>query len=116
MASLGSATPTKAFGLGLALSGTNPKNVVLAAAAATSIAEAGVDGTELVMAIIAFVSVGSVTVVGAVVLNFLGGTRGAAVLENMRIFMVDNSTAITVVILLILGAKVLGDGLTGLGR
>jgi hypothetical protein len=34
----------------------------------------------------------------------------------MRIFMVDNSTAITVVILLILGAKVLGDGLTGLGR
>jgi hypothetical protein len=70
----------------------------------------------LAAAIIAFVPVGSVTVGGAVVLNFLGGTRGAAVLENMRIFMVDNSTAITVVILLILGAKVLGDGLTGLGR
>lgn len=30
--------------------------------------------------------------------------------------MTDNSTVITVIVLLLLGAGILGDGLTGLGR
>jgi threonine/homoserine/homoserine lactone efflux protein len=116
MTSLDSATPVKALVLGLALSGANPKIFVLAAAAAASIVETGVSGTDVVVAVVVFVLVGSLTVVGAVVLNFVGGSRGAALLDKVRVFMVDNSTAITVVILLVLGAKVLGDGLTGLGR
>ena len=116
MASLDSATPVRAAALGLALSGANPKNFVLAVAAAASIVEAGVRGTDAAVAVVVFVLVGSLTVVGAVVLNFVGGPRGAAALDKVRVFMVDNSTAITVVILLILGVKVLGDGLTGIGR
>lgn len=116
MASLDSATPGKAVILGLASSGANPKILVLSAAAATSMVEVGVNGADLAMAVVVFVLVGSLTVVGAVVLSFVGGTRGAALLDKVRVFMVDNSTAITVVILLILGVKVLGDGLAGLGR
>ena len=52
----------------------------------------------------------------AVVGSLLGGARGAAVLDAVRQFMVANSAAIMVLVLLILGAKVLGDGSGGLSR
>ncbi len=48
--------------------------------------------------------------------RLLGGQRGVSLLDSVREFMVANSTVITVFVLLILGAKVLGDGLIGLGR
>lgn len=116
MASLDTAGPGKALMLGALLAGANPKNFVLAAAAATSVVETGVHGTQLVVAVVVFVAVGSCTVVGAVVVRLLGGQRGESLLDSVREFMVANSTAITVFVLLILGAKVLGDGLVGLGR
>ena len=98
------------------LSGANPKNFVLTAAAATSMVEAGADGSDLVVAVIVFVLVGSCTVIGAVVVRLVGGQWGISLLDSVRQFMVANSIAITVIVLLILGAKVLGDGLIGLGR
>jgi threonine/homoserine/homoserine lactone efflux protein len=116
MASLNSATPGKALVLGGLLAGANPKNLVLTAAAATSMVEARAYGTDLVVAVVVFVLVGSFTVVGAVVVSAVGGRRGALLLGGVREFMVANSAVITVFILVILGAKVLGDGLIGLGR
>ncbi len=116
MSSLDTATPGRSLVLGSALGGANPKNIVLAAAAATSMVEAGTEGTDLVIALVVFVLVGSVTVIGAVVARLAGGQRGISLLEEVRGFMVANSVVITVVLLLLIGAKVLGDGLTGLGR
>jgi threonine/homoserine/homoserine lactone efflux protein len=116
MASLDAATPPKAFGVGLALGGANPKNFVLSAAAATSMVEAGAEGRELVIAVVVFVLMASLIVVGAVVLRLAGGRWGASMLEAIRGFMVANSVVITVIVLILLGAKILGDGLTGLGR
>ena len=116
MASLDDVSAGKALLLGLVLSGANPKNFMLAGAATTSIIEAGVHGSDLVIAVSVFVLVGSITVLGAVCLHLIGGQRGISVLESVRQFMVDYSMAISVIILLILGAKVLGDGLIGLGR
>jgi threonine/homoserine/homoserine lactone efflux protein len=116
MASLDAATPGKAFVLGGVLAGANPKNFVLAAAAAVSVVEAGEHGAELVAAVVAFVLVGSCTVAGAVVIRVVGGRWGVSLLDDVRTFMVANSAVITVFVLLILGSKVLGDGLIGLGR
>ncbi|HEY5876518.1 MAG TPA: GAP family protein [Ilumatobacteraceae bacterium] len=116
MASLDEVTAGKAFLLGVLLSGANPKNFVLTAAAATSMIEAGAHGSDLVVAVIVFVLVGSCTVIGAVIVRLVGGQRGIVLLDAVRQFMVANSTVIAVIILLILGAKVLGDGLIGLGR
>jgi threonine/homoserine/homoserine lactone efflux protein len=116
MTKLDEATAGKAFVLGVLLSGINPKNFVLTASAATSMAETGIDGTDLLVAVLVFVLIASCTVLGAVVVHFVGGQWGASLLDAVRQFMVANSTPITVVILLILGAKVLGDGLIGLGR
>ncbi|MGW3099554.1 hypothetical protein ACWDCC_39605 [Streptomyces sp. NPDC001102] len=44
------------------------------------------------------------------------GQRSAMFLDSVGQFMVTNSTVITVFVLLLLGASVLGDGLSGLGR
>ena len=116
MGSLNDATAGKALLLGALLSGANPKNFVLTAAAATSMVEAGAHGSDLVVAVIVFVLVGSVTVVGAVLVHLLGGQRGTSLLDAVRQFMIANSTVITVVVMIILGANVLGAGLTGIGR
>ena len=43
-------------------------------------------------------------------------TWGVSLLDGVREFMVVNSTVITVFVLLVLGAKLPGDGLIGLGR
>lgn len=115
-ASLGEATPGRALGLGALLGGANPKNFVLTAAAASSMVEAGAHGTDLVVAVVVFVVLASSTVLGAVVVRRAGGPRGASSLEAVRGFMVANATVVTVVIVLVIGAKVLGDGLAGLGR
>ena len=116
MASLDEATAGKALVLGALLSGANPKNFVLTAAAATSMVEAGTHGSDLLVAVIVFVLVGSFPVIGAVIVRLVGGQWGISFLDAVRQFMVANSAVITVIVLLILGAKVLGDGLIGLGR
>ncbi|MFD8740857.1 GAP family protein, partial [Streptomyces sp. NPDC059618] len=97
-------------------SGANPKNLVLTASAATSIVETGAHNGDLTVAVAVFVLVGSCTVVGAVIIHMLGGHRAASFLDRVRQFMITNSAVITAIVLLLLGASILGDGLTGLGR
>jgi threonine/homoserine/homoserine lactone efflux protein len=116
MASLEDASAGRALLLGAALGGANPKNLVLAASATAAIVEVGLEGTDLLVAAIAFIAVASCTVIGAVVAHFVGGERAASLLDGIRQFMLDNNTVITVIVLVILGATVLGGGLAGLGR
>jgi threonine/homoserine/homoserine lactone efflux protein len=116
MASLETATAGKALVLGALSSGANPKNFILAAAATTSMIEAGAHGSDLVIAVSMFVLVGSITVLGAVAVRLVGGQWGIALLDSVRQFMVENTVVITVIIMVILGANVLGNGLAGLGR
>jgi threonine/homoserine/homoserine lactone efflux protein len=114
MATLGSVTPARATCLGLALSGANPKNLALTFAAAAAIAEAGLDSTDTVLAVAAFVVVGSITVAGSVSLYLIDADRAARPLATVKQFMSDHNAVIMMVILLLLGAKLLGNGLGGL--
>ncbi|MFF7236637.1 GAP family protein [Streptomyces collinus] len=116
MASLGDVTARRALLLGALLSGANPKTLVLTASAGTAAVEAGVHGRDLVVSVAVFVLLGSCTVLGAVVAHLLGGRRAASFLDGVRQFMITNSAVITAVVLVLLGADILGDGLTGLGR
>jgi threonine/homoserine/homoserine lactone efflux protein len=111
MATIDSATPSKAAVLGAALSGANPKNLALTLAAAASIAEAGLDQTDKAIAIAVFVALGSVTVAGAVLFYLVDANRAARPLDAIKQFMSDNNAVIMMVVLLLLGAKLLGDGL-----
>jgi threonine/homoserine/homoserine lactone efflux protein len=111
MATIDTATPARAVLLGAALSGANPKNLALTLAAAASIAEAGLDQADEAIAIAVFVAIGSVTVAGAVLFYLLDAKGAARPLDAIMRFMSDNNAVIMMVVLLLLGAKLLGDGL-----
>ena len=111
MATVDSATPARAALLGAALSGANPKNLALTLAAAASIAEAGLDSADKAIATAVFVAVGSTTVAGAVLFYLIDGDRATRPLAALKRFMAENNAVIMMVVLLLLGAKLLGDGL-----
>lgn len=105
--------PGKAFTLGVLLSAVNPKNLALTAAAAAGIAQVGLsDGDELVAAGV-FVVIASVSVVGPVLFALIAPQRAAKPLASVEEFMAANNAVIMMVILLVLGAKMLGSGLGG---
>jgi hypothetical protein len=76
MAGIDTFTPVKSFGLAAVLSGVNPKNLLLNAAAVQVIAGSGVGGGELVVALVVFLVVASITV-AVPVLYYLAGGAGA---------------------------------------
>jgi threonine/homoserine/homoserine lactone efflux protein len=113
MDSIASITAPRAAALGAGLSGANPKNLALTLAASASISEAGLDRTDTALAILTFVALGSITVAGSVLFYLLSPERAAQPLATVGRFMSENSTVIMMVVLLLLGAKLLGDGLGG---
>ena len=113
MASIGAISPGRAILLGVALSAANPKNLALTLAASAAIASAGLDGTDTALAVTTFVAIGSATVVGAVVFHLVAPAAAARPLAAVKQFMADNNATIMMIILLLLGAKLLGDALAG---
>jgi hypothetical protein len=116
MASLGDMAPMRVLGFGLLASGANPKHFALVASASTAIVEVGIHESDLAVGVGAFVLLSSSTVIAAVVAHAVGGDGARAFLDGVRRFMVANSTTMIVLLLLILGANILGDGLVALGR
>ena len=105
--------PGKAFSLGIALSAVNPKNLALTAAAAASIAQVGLSDQQELVAVAVFVVIGSLTVAGPVLFTLLAPQKSVKPLAVMQEFMAHNSAVIMMVILVLIGAKMLGSGLGG---
>jgi len=114
MASMGDVTARRAFTLGLVLSGANPKNLALTAAAAATIAQAGMTSADNTVAVAVFVALGSTTVVGLVLFSLVAGARAASVLDAVHDFMASYNAVIMFVLLVVIGAKLIGDGVAGL--
>jgi threonine/homoserine/homoserine lactone efflux protein len=114
MNSLATITPARSLGLGAALAGANPKTVVLTLAAGASIVEADLGLANTAVAIGAYVVIGSLTVAGSVIFYLVAPERAARRLGVIRSFMIRNGWIIAMVVLLLLGAKLLGDGLARL--
>jgi threonine/homoserine/homoserine lactone efflux protein len=106
-------TPRKSFVLGVLLSAVNPKNLALTVAAAASISQDGLDEGEAAVAVAVFVVLASTSVAGLVLFYLIGGERAAEPLDSIKEFMADHNAVIMMVILLVLGAKVLGEGFAG---
>jgi threonine/homoserine/homoserine lactone efflux protein len=114
MAAIDSFTAGKSFGLGALLSGLNPKNLALTLAAAGTIAQAGLDNSDTAIAIAVFVVIGSVTVAGPVLFYVFASAKASGPLNSIKGFMSEHNAVIMMVVLLVLGAKVLGQGIAGL--
>jgi threonine/homoserine/homoserine lactone efflux protein len=113
MASVDHFTAGRSFVLGVALSGVNPKNLALTVAAMASVAQLGLSSGDEVAAVAAFVVLASVTVVGSVLFYLVATDRATEALAPVKTFMAEHNAVIMMVILLILGAKLIGNGLAG---
>ncbi|MFS0701151.1 GAP family protein [Cellulomonas sp. 179-A 4D5 NHS] len=114
MAAIDAFTPVKAAGLGLLLSVVNPKNLLLLVSGAAAIAGATSDrGTQLA-ALAVFTVVATLGVAAPVVVYLATGPRAAHLLEEVRVWMVHNNAVIVAVLMLVIGAKLVGDGMSAL--
>jgi threonine/homoserine/homoserine lactone efflux protein len=114
MAALDGFTPVRAAGLSVVLADVNPKNLLLVLSGGSAIASAAGGSTSaIVTATVVFAVVASLGVAAPVVIYLAMGDRAGAVLQALRTWLVHNNTAIMAVLLLVLGAKMLGDGISG---
>lgn len=114
MASIDRFGPVKSAGLGLALSAANPKNLLITVGAAAAIAQAGVSPGGQAFALGLFVLLGTLGP-GVPLAIYLGlGARSQRILERLRGWMAAHNTAIMCVLLVVIGLKLLGDGISAL--
>lgn len=106
-------TTTKAAGAGFALTALNPKNVLLAVAAAAEVAEAGLPAGEKIVVMLVFVLIASAGVLSPLVVAVALGERSRTLLEGLRAWMTRYNAAIMTVLFLLIGAKLIGDAVAG---
>jgi threonine/homoserine/homoserine lactone efflux protein len=106
-------TTGKSLGMGVLLSAVNPKNLALTIAAAMAIAQTGISGGEQAVALAVFVILGSLTILVPVAIYFSMGAKAKEILDGLKGFMSAHNAAIMTVLLLVLGAKLIGDAIAG---
>jgi Sap, sulfolipid-1-addressing protein len=106
--------PGQALGGGAALAGANPKNLLLAVAAAAAIAQTGIAGGQQAVAYAVFAVVGTLGVGAPVVVYFSMGKRSEKLLGRLKDWMAHNNAVIMAVLCLVIGVKLIGDALGGL--
>jgi len=115
MAGLAAATPGHAGAVGFGLAAFNPKSVAFALASASVIGQVDQDAGSALVEAAVFVLLASTTVVSVVVVSQVGGPGGTRALDWTRQRLLQHNDVIVAVVLLLIGATILGDGLTGLG-
>ena len=106
-------TVVKAAAAGFALTALNPKNLFLVAAAAAEIAELGLSTGHEIAALIVFVLLASAGVLAPLVLAIALGGRSQDLLDGIRTWMARYNAVIMTVLLLLIGAKLIGDSIAG---
>lgn len=114
MQAIDSLTTAKATGLGALLSGVNPKNLLLCMSAGLAIGAEGLGTGGVIAAIVVFTLLASTTVL-AVVIGYLVATdRLRPTLNSLREWLQANNHAVMAIVLVVMGAVVVGKGLGGL--
>jgi threonine/homoserine/homoserine lactone efflux protein len=107
-------TPGRAAAMAVALSAINPKNLLLVVGAAAAISQTGADGGEQAIALAIFVVIGTLGPGLPVGIYFAMRARATALLASLKDWMAANNAVIMVVLCLVIAAKLVGDGITGL--
>jgi len=104
-------TAAKSVGLGVVLAAVNPKNLALTIAAAISIAGGGLSSGQEVVALVVFIAIASVTVAAPVVVYIAARDQVREPLERAKEWLVANNSTVMAVLLLLIGAKLIGDAI-----
>ena len=114
MATIDKTSPLAAIGLAAALSGANPKNLLLAAGGAATIAQTGIPAGQQAVAYLVFALIGTLGVGIPVGIYFAMGERSEKLLAGLKGWMSQYNAVIMSVLCLIIGAKLIGDAISGL--
>jgi len=106
--------PGQALGGGAVLAGANPMNLLLAVGGAAAIAQTGISGGRQAIAYAVFAIVGTLGVAAPVGVYFAMGKRSVELLGRLKDWMGHHSAVILSGLCLVIGVKLLGDGLSGL--
>ncbi|OIK28403.1 GAP family protein [Streptomyces malaysiense] len=112
MSALDGLAPVKIFGLGVALAALNAKNAPLTIAAGASIGSAGLPVGQQIASLAVFVLIATLGLLAPVGVFLVGGERARATLGNWKEWAARNNVAVMAVLFLVLGLKVLGDGIS----
>ncbi len=107
-------TPGRSVAMGVALSAINPKNLILTLGAAAAIAQTGASSSSQAVALAVFVVIGTIGPGLPVAIYFVMGERATKVLDGLKAWMGAHNAAIMAVLCLVIGAKLVGDAITGL--
>jgi threonine/homoserine/homoserine lactone efflux protein len=102
----------KAGGAGVFLSALNPKNLLMSVAAAAAIAATAIPRGHEALAYGLFVVLATIGVAAPVVIYFALGSHADSLLERLREWMARNNAVIMAVLLLLIGAKLIGDSIS----
>jgi threonine/homoserine/homoserine lactone efflux protein len=108
-------TPTRSMGIAAVLAAVNPKNLLLTVGAGAAIAQTGAGAGDQAVALAVFVLIGTLGPGLPVAIYFLAGRRAGHVLDELKTWMAANNTAIMAVLCLVIGVKLIGDGISVLG-
>ena len=106
-------TTAKAAGAGFALSALNPKNALLTVAAAAEIADVGLPAGQQLTVLLGFVIVASAGVLTPVLISLALGDRSDGLLGELRSRLARHNSVIMAVLFVLIGAKLIGDAVTG---
>jgi threonine/homoserine/homoserine lactone efflux protein len=105
--------PRRAAGLGIVLSAANPKNLLLTVGAAAAISQTGASTGSQAVALAVFVLIATLGTGVPVAIYFALGERSRRLLEGLRERMSRDNTTIVVVLCLVIGAKLIGEAISG---
>jgi hypothetical protein len=114
MNALDSFTPGKSVGLAVLLSAVNPKNLIFIVGGAAAVVQADLSVGGDVVAWAVFTVIATIGVAAPLAIYLFLGDRADAVLNSLKTWMATNNTAVMAVLLLVIGVKLIGDGIAGI--
>jgi threonine/homoserine/homoserine lactone efflux protein len=114
MKSIDRFTAGRAAVFGALLSAANPKNLLLLAGAAVAIAQTGASAGSQAVALAVFIIIATLGTGTPVAIYFILGERSKPILDDLKAWMRQNNAAIMAVLCLVIGAKLIGDSISGL--
>jgi len=114
MASLDDTSPFGALRLGVVLSIVNPKELAFGVGSGLTIGNAGLAPGPTVVVCLIYAAIATASVIFPVVTFLAAGDRVISSLESARAFLIRNFAVIASIVLLVIGALLVGGGITKL--
>lgn len=114
MAAIGSFTFVRATGLGFLLAAVNPKNLLMCVAAGVTVGGSSISVGQQVVGVAVFTVLAVSTVAVPVIGYAVARDRMRSPLDELNTWLQANNATVMAVLLLVIGAALVGKGLGGL--